>query len=392
MNNGSFGSLITRILTGVLLLIVCLVTQADVVKPALIEISVHKSGLVELEIRASLEAIITGINARYKNTKDAPNAGAYDVLRKKDSSGLLEEFNDFKDQYLSAIVLNSHSKSHYVSIDLTVSKVDIPPAGYTKVPRISTVIMRGNLPKDSVSLSLYYPAKYSDYALRVRQVDEQAQLWHWSEWAWVKQDRFSAIFSLGEIYAKNSKIQIAKTYTQLGFLHILPRGLDHILFILGLFLFSRSLRPLLWQVTMFTLAHMITLGLAASGIVELPARVVEPLIALSIAYVGIENVFSSRLRKHRLILVFAFGLLHGLGFAKVLLDFELPPDAFYTALLSFNVGVELGQLAIIFGAWLMLRWWMKSDNYRKVVVIPGSLLIGVTGLVWMIERLNGWPT
>jgi len=104
--------------------------------------------------------------------------------------------------------------------------------------------------------------------------------------------------------------------------------------------------------------------------------------------VGLENIFSSQLHRHRLILVFAFGLLHGLGFASVLSEFELPQDAFFTSLLSFNVGVELGQLAVITLAWLLLGWFMKSIHYRQFVIIPGSLLIGITGMVWTVERLN----
>jgi hypothetical protein len=224
--------------------------------------------------------------------------------------------------------------------------------------------------------------------VRVRQVNLQAEKWHWSTWEWVKTERESQAFSLQEIYAEKSTFQVITEFTQLGFLHILPGGLDHILFILGLFLFSRSLHPLLWQVTMFTLAHTVTLGLATAGYIELSPRIVEPLIALSIAYVGLENVFSTQLHRHRLILVFAFGLLHGLGFASVLAEFELPKDAFFTSLLSFNVGVELGQLTIITLAWVMLGWFMKSQNYRQIVVVPGSFVIGMIGLVWTVERLN----
>lgn len=126
-----------------------------------------------------------------------------------------------------------------------------------------------------------------------------------------------------------------------------------------------------------------------NGIIQLPANIVEPLIALSIAYVGIENVFSKKLHNSRLILVFAFGLLHGLGFASVLADFGIPEDAFVIALISFNVGVELGQLAIILGAFLLVTLWFgKRDWYRKVIVVPASLLITVVALIWFFERLG----
>ncbi len=369
-------------------LLITLPSNADVVKPALIEISAHKTGKVELEIRASIEALLTGINARFRNTQDAPNAEAYDELRALRAEQLEQRFAQFEDDFLQAIQLRAHTSGEVILVPLSVLKLEVPEPGYTKVPRISTLRLNGELPDNATALSLTYPTRFSDYAVRVRQVDLEAEKWHWSTWEWIKTERESQAFSLQEIYAEKTTLQTISEFTQLGFLHILPRGLDHILFILGLFLFSRSLSPLLWQITMFTLAHTVTLGLATAGYIELSPRIVEPLIALSIAYVGLENVFSTQLHRHRLILVFTFGLLHGMGFASVLADFELPKDAFFTSLLSFNVGVELGQLTIITLAWALLGWFMKSANYRRFVVVPVSLIIGMTGIVWTVERLN----
>lgn len=192
-----------------------------------------------------------------------------------------------------------------------------------------------------------------------------------------------------EIVASQSTFEVIVSYIVIGFEHIVPKGLDHILFILGLFLLSAHWSPLLWQVTMFTVAHTITLGLAMNNIVELPANVVEPLIALSIAYVGVENVLAKALHKSRLILVFLFGLLHGLGFAGVLSDFGMPTDDFAVALISFNVGVELGQIAVISIAFVLLRLWIKDPRiYRKIVVVPGSVFISVIGSYWFLERLE----
>ena len=149
------------------------------------------------------------------------------------------------------------------------------------------------------------------------------------------------------------------------------------------------MRPLLWQITMFTIAHSITLALAMTGVITLPARVVEPLIALSIAYVGVENIWHRRLHKSRLVLVFVFGLLHGLGFASMLADFGMPDNAFFTALVSFNVGVELGQLAVVALAFLTVGLWFGSrPYYRQVIVIPGSLMITLVGLYWTWQRLS----
>jgi len=145
----------------------------------------------------------------------------------------------------------------------------------------------------------------------------------------------------------------------------------------------------LWQVTMFTIAHSITLAMAMTGLITLPARIVEPLIALSIAYVGVENVWHRRLHRSRLALVFGFGLLHGLGFASMLADFGMPEKAFATALISFNIGVEGGQLAVIALAYLAVGLWFgRRAYYRRLIVIPGSLLITVVGLYWAWQRLS----
>jgi hypothetical protein len=173
----------------------------------------------------------------------------------------------------------------------------------------------------------------------------------------------------------------------LGFTHILPHGLDHILFVLGLFFFSTFLRPLLIQVTAFTIAHSITLGMSIMGVFSLPASIVEPLIALSIVVVAAENIFFRKLKPSRWILVFAFGLIHGLGFAGVLRELGLPEGKFVQVLLSFNVGVELGQLAVIAIAAALTAWMWKKPWYFKRVVVPVSLFIGGVGMYWFIERL-----
>jgi hydrogenase/urease accessory protein HupE len=225
--------------------------------------------------------------------------------------------------------------------------------------------------------------------VRVRQVDEANEQWHWSAWQWIREDRTSDPFSLTEVFRPPTFWDVVGEYLGAGFDHIIPKGMDHILFVLGLFLFSTRMRPLLWQVTMFTVAHSITLALAMAGVIELPARIVEPLIALSIAYVGIENLWHRRLHNSRLVLVFAFGLLHGLGFASILAEFGMPDDAFATALIAFNVGVELGQLTVILAAYLAVGAWLgRKPYYRQLVVMPGSVMITVVGLYWAWERLS----
>ena len=183
--------------------------------------------------------------------------------------------------------------------------------------------------------------------------------------------------------------ETAGRYLALGFWHIVPEGLDHILFVLGLFLLSTRWRPLLWQVSAFTLAHTLTLALSTYGWVRLSPQIVEPLIALSIAYVAIENLLVRELKPWRPAVVFLFGLLHGLGFAGVLGELGLPENEQLAALLAFNVGVELGQLAVLLGAFAAVSWWRHRPWYRSRVVIPCSLAIAAMGLWWAVTRAVG---
>lgn len=179
----------------------------------------------------------------------------------------------------------------------------------------------------------------------------------------------------------------AATYFILGFEHILPLGLDHILFILGLFLLSREVKPLILQVSAFTLAHTLTLGLTMYGVISPPAHIVEPLIALSICYIAVENILTKELTPWRPVVIFGFGLLHGMGFAGVLGELGMPKDSFVNALVSFNIGVEFGQLFVIGVAFVCLRLFYAFSWYRPFVVEPASLVIAAIGAYWTVERV-----
>lgn len=187
---------------------------------------------------------------------------------------------------------------------------------------------------------------------------------------------------------QRSWLHASGQYLYFGFTHILPKGLDHILFVLGLFLLAIRWKPLLAQVTCFTVAHSITLALAVLGFVSLSPKIVEPLIALSIAYVGIENIFHTNLTRTRLAVVFLFGLLHGMGFAGVLMELGLPRTEFVPALVFFNVGVELGQISVLCLAFLALGWFRNRNYYKKFVLIPGSAAISLVAIYWTFQRIS----
>jgi len=177
-------------------------------------------------------------------------------------------------------------------------------------------------------------------------------------------------------------------YLKLGFRHILPEGLDHILFVVGLCLLSTRVKPILWQATAFTVAHSITLALSMKNIIVVPPAIVEPIIALSIMIVAIENLLISELKPWRILIVFLFGLIHGLGFASALNEIGLPRNKFYTSIFSFNAGVELGQIAIIILVFaLLIIPFINTSQYRKIIVYPISIIIAAVAGYWTIIRL-----
>jgi hypothetical protein len=197
-------------------------------------------------------------------------------------------------------------------------------------------------------------------------------------------------------------------YLKLGFRHIVPHGADHMLFVIGLLLTHslsagrfRWLKPLALQLSFFTLSHSVTLALGALGVVSVDAALVEPLIALSIVYVGVEPLLAqwwsskgepSKEQQHtkvwrRSSVVFAFGLLHGLGFASALSVKGLQEGALVTSLLAFNLGVEAGQLFVAAVVAALLLSVRMRGFYVRFVLTPACAVIGLVGAFWFIERI-----
>ncbi len=188
-------------------------------------------------------------------------------------------------------------------------------------------------------------------------------------------------------FSKMSRTDIGFAYLKLGYEHIIPLGIDHILFVLSIFLLSPQLKKVIWQATAFTVAHSITLGLAMYGVIKPPSAIIEPVIALSIVFVAVENIITQKLNPFRVAIIFLFGLVHGVGFASVLVGLGLPEKEFVTALITFNIGVEIGQITVILlGFFLVGIWFGKKEWYHKRIVIPASVVIALIALYWTIER------
>jgi hydrogenase/urease accessory protein HupE len=248
----------------------------------------------------------------------------------------------------------------------------------------ANIQLAGTIPAGARNFTWSFGWTFASYALTVRNAGSPN-----ASTQWLEGGDHSAPFPLTIETPAESRLSTARRYLVLGFTHIVPEGLDHMLFVLGIYLLSRRAKTVLWQVSAFTVAHSITLGLSMYGLISVPSRIVEPAIAISIAYVAIENIFLSELKSWRVALVFAFGLLHGMGFAGALKEIGLARSEFLTALLTFNLGVEAGQLAVI-GAAFLLIGWRYSDKawYRGRIVIPASLMIACTALYWTVERLH----
>ena len=331
------------LLSTLLLLVAAPGLRAHEIRPAISDVTVAGNA-VTIELQLTLETLVAGLDVSgIANTNDSPLAARYDALRALEPDALVATFDEAWPRIAAGFRILAGARE----LTPEVVAVEVPPVGELSLPRESRLVLRADLPDDGSPVSFGWDAAYGP--LVVRQVLPAG-------------DGYSGYLTGGEMSVPMPRTETARQpwltafldYVGIGYIHILPKGLDHILFVLGLFFFSLQLRPLIYQVTAFTVAHTVTLALAVLGIVSVPSAVVEPLIAASIVYVAIENILLNRLRPWRTAVVFGFGLLHGLGFASVLGDIGLQAGRFVTGLVGFNLGVELGQLSVIALAFLLL--------------------------------------
>lgn len=348
---------------------------AHEVTPSITDLRVDGTTL-DLMIRANIEGFLARIDlSTQRDTNAAPQAADYDSLRALPPAELEARFVAFFAQMQPMIMAHTDKGD----IPLTLVSVSVPQAGTLSLPRASVIKISGTLPDGASNLTFGWDARFGAMVLRQNGVDAPYD-------GYLKPGELSPPITLSGGSAMTS-LQAFLSYIPVGFDHIMPKGLDHILFVLGLFFLSARLRPLLWQVSLFTLAHTVTLALGASGLIIVPAQIVEPLIAASITFVAVENIRSDRISRWRPAVVFGFGLLHGLGFAAVLQDFGLPQNSFFAAIIGFNIGVELGQVFVIALAFLAVGLWFRTRPwYRQSIAIPASAVIALVGVFWLLER------
>ena len=350
---------------------------AHELSPNVVDIKVVKNR-VEIKFVTNVEAYITGVDfSMMGNTDDHDNVEYYKKLRNLKqtelSSVFLKDWNEFTSLFTLSMQdggkLDNFSFS-FIELE-EIDNLDVPRLG-TVYFFVETAGMRPFTFKAS--------KKLGDIILRQEGVENGIS-------QYLMSGEESVLIS-NEKRETKTLVDVFFDYILAGFYHILPKGLDHILFVLGLLFLTPKILPLVMQISTFTIAHTITLATSALGIFTISGRVVEPLIALSIVYIAYENIFKTRLTRYRIITIFVFGLLHGLGFASVLKTFGLPDNNFIWALIGFNLGVELGQITLVLGAFSILTLIFKTKKqFRIYVTIPGSLILGIFGLWWVLERI-----
>ncbi|MGB1085691.1 MAG: HupE/UreJ family protein [Alphaproteobacteria bacterium] len=350
------------------------------IKPAIVDLIIA-DGQASIDFKINAEQILSGVDAsQYQDTNDAPQAELYDQFREKNEEELKQDIQQNWNLFQDQITISGLEVSSLKLVDLMIDQGVNP-----EYPRDTN--LKTEVPLNQNQFAIQFATELGPVVIRqFEDISKENMI-------------FSTYLQPGEISAELSPVSQATMsqtiieYIILGMEHIVPKGLDHILFIFGVFFFAVKLKPLLWQVTMFTLAHSLTLILASLKLVFIPASIIEPLIALSIGYVAFENIFQRQSKFHsrsntiRYAVIFFFGLIHGLGFAFVLEDIGLPTGQLILSLLSFNIGVEIAQIGLVVLAYLLMFYPSKQLWYRKAIQIPCSLVIGLIGIYWFFERV-----
>ncbi|MCF6232745.1 MAG: HupE/UreJ family protein [Rhodobacteraceae bacterium] len=367
------------LMSSFLLILSPFVVRAHEVTPTIGDLQIE-GGVVVLELRLNVEAFLAGIDLDgLEDTNASDQSGVYDRFRGLAPDDLAAKVRAFGANWGTRVEIRSDGGRGAV-VDLNLASVEVGEVGDIDLPRVSYLVLKGAISPDARSLTLTWAAGSGDLVLRQQGVKDPYT-------GYVAGGETSPVIALAGGGAQTG-MQAFMSYIPVGFDHILPKGLDHILFVLGLFFLSARLGPLLWQISAFTVAHTVTLALGASGVVQINPNIVEPLIAATIVFVAVENVISGRMHRWRPVVVFGFGLLHGLGFAAVLGEFGLPEQQFLPALIGFNVGVELGQLTVIAAAFLSVGLWFgRKPWYRGRIAIPASMGIAFVGAYWFVERV-----
>ena len=373
MNFGKHDRMIKYLLF--LILIFSSPLHSHEIKPAVMDITIIE-GNASIEFKLNAETVLSEIDASlYQDTNDSPQSQKYDALRALSTEEVEKMVIENENKFTDKIKINIGDET----IPLSLRNVDTFQEINDEFPRDTTLNIGFEI-KDE-PFTIQFEKELGPVVIRhFEDLSKESVLFT----TYLQPAERSSLISQ---QTRSSALSTTIEYLVLGIEHIVPKGLDHILFIIGIFFYAIKFKPLLLQVTMFTVAHSITLILASFNLIFIPATIVEPLIALSISYVAIENIFQRRSTLLRYLIIFIFGLIHGLGFAFVLGDIGLNTSQLVLSLISFNIGVEIAQIAIIILASIIFIIPSRQSWYRAFLQIPISIIISMIGLYWFIERV-----
>ena len=357
-------------------------TVSHEIKPSIADFTYDESYL-NFKIRLNAELILSDIDASMvSDTDSALLSEIYDKFRILNKKDLTQKFQNSWSQISSNIDIKVNNETK----QKILLKIEVEDIKNFEISRDTYIYFRVLLDNDSEQFTFKWTKKYGPIILRENNNDKL-------EDKLVTEYLQSGIESNKFSFKENNSDNILSSFTKffvLGIQHIIPKGLDHILFIFGLFLFSLSLKKLITQITIFTIAHSITLIFVSLSVMRINPQIVEPIIALTIVYVGLENIFKNYIKEYlRYIVILFFGLLHGLGFALVLSDIGYKSTDLFINLISFNIGIEIAQISIVLVLYLLITLnFAKNKNYKILFQVPSSILISIIGLYWFFERIN----
>jgi len=352
------------------------------IKPSIADFT-YDENFLNIKIRLNAELILSNIDAsKISNTNSSSLSDIYDKLRILNK---IELENLFKSSW-QEISTNIDIKINNETKKINLINIEVEDIKNFEISRDTHIYLQVLLNNNSEYFTFSWIKKYGPIILRENNNDKlEDELFT----EYLQSGIESNQFSFNEKNFKNTLNSFINFFV-LGVEHIIPKGLDHILFIFGLFLFSSSLKKLITQITIFTIAHSITLIFVSLSLMKINPQIVEPIIALSIVYVGIENIFKNYVKEYlRYVVILFFGLLHGLGFALVLSDIGYRSTDLFINLISFNIGIEVAQISIVLVLYLLVALnFAKNKNYRMFFQVPSSILISSIGLYWFFERIN----
>ena len=353
--------------------------SAHEIKPAIVEFNKVKNQ-INIVLKFNAEAFLANIDASdYKETINFSNSIKYSELRLLPGEILKEKVFESRDQIINSIFIKTSKKQlnlKLVEINVLEEK-NIEKVRFTKV-YLKTEIKFIETPITFSAKKIFGPLIFKNFSNIDKNTDKpQSQ--------WLKPGNQTS--NLGILQVKNNTTNFSILGIWNGILQIILYGFDHILFILGLFFFSHKLKPLLIQVTTFTIAYSITLIFGGLGYITISPLIIEVIIAASIIWIGFENLFRKKIKVSRLGVIFTFGLVHGFGFASMFKPKGLEGTDYYLNLLSFNIGIELGLLITLLPLIILIPLFNRLSWYRILIAMPASIIIALFGVEMFIDRI-----